>query len=57
MNLTPAELAERLKTSPGTLANWRVMGKGPKWWKPSPKKVLYPLVDVESWEAAKKSAT
>jgi hypothetical protein len=32
------------------LQNWRVAGTGPKFWKPSARKVLYRLADVEAWE-------
>lgn len=52
MNLTPAELAARIRTTTGTLANWRAARPriGPPFWKPSPKKVLYRLAEVEQWE-------
>lgn len=53
LNLTPAELSARIRTEVETLANWRCQRRGPKWWKPSPRKVLYKLVDVEAWEREK----
>lgn len=49
-NLTPQETAQRLRTTPGTLANWRVKGYGPKYLKFG-RKVLYPLAEVEKFEA------
>ena len=51
MNLLPHELAARLRVSIGTLANWRVQGKGPAFIKCG-KKVLYPVAKVEEWEEA-----
>lgn len=51
MNLLPNELADRLRVSKGTLANWRVKGCGPKFIKCG-KKVLYPMAEVEAWERA-----
>lgn len=50
MHLTPTELAERLRANPTTLAMWRVRGQGPKFIKAG-RKVLYPLAEVEKWEA------
>lgn len=47
-HLTPDELAERIRRDTKTLANWRVMGKGPKFIKGRP--ILYPLAEVEKWE-------
>lgn len=48
-NLLPTEVAERLRTNVGTLANWRVKGYGPKFIKCG-RKVLYPLSEIERWE-------
>lgn len=50
INLTPVELAERLRTSIPTLARWRSKGTGPTFLK-SGGKVLYPLDKVEAYEA------
>lgn len=50
MNLLPKELAERLRVHVGTLATWRVQGRGPKFIK-SGKRVLYPVKEVEAWES------
>ncbi|CAG2144581.1 MULTISPECIES: helix-turn-helix transcriptional regulator [Cupriavidus] len=36
---------------PGTLANWRVQGKGPAFIKLGAK-VRYPIAQLEQWEAA-----
>lgn len=57
--LSPAELAIRLKVSPGTLSNWRYQGVGPKFTRngrgrKSP--VRYKVRDVEAWEAAERRA-
>lgn len=49
-NLTPAELAERWGLCIGTLQNWRTAGHGPRFIKPSPKRVLYPVAEIEKWE-------
>ena len=49
MNLTPKETADRLRTSVGTLSNWRVRGEGPRFIKMG-RKVLYPLVEIEAFE-------
>lgn len=49
MNLTILETADRLHLVKGTLANWRVQGKGPRYMKIG-KKVLYPVVEVEAFE-------
>ncbi len=47
-HLTTKQLAERLHRKPQTLANWRVLGAGPKFIPGRP--VLYPLAEVEAWE-------
>jgi hypothetical protein len=51
LNLTPTETAARLRTTIGTLSNWRVQGVGPKFIKVG-RKVLYPLAQVAAYEAA-----
>jgi hypothetical protein len=51
--LTTEELADRLRRTPGTLANWRLVGKGPKFLRPAGNKrgrILYRLEEVELWE-------
>lgn len=46
--------APRVGVSPGTLENWRVYGKGPKFIKtPGLRgKVLYDPADIEAWKEA-----
>jgi predicted DNA-binding transcriptional regulator AlpA len=51
--LSTAQLARRWDVSPGTLRNWRVAGKGPKWIKIG-NLVRYRLSEVQKWEARKK---
>lgn len=48
--LTRQQLAQRYLTSPGTLANWAVRRKGPRY-RLIGGRVLYRLADVEEWEA------
>lgn len=50
MHLKPEEVAERLRTTVGTLANWRVRGHGPKYIKLG-RKILYPVREIEAFEA------
>lgn len=54
VNLTPAELAERLRMSKGQLANWRSQNRGPAYIRGEGHGrkaiVLYPLSEVEAWE-------
>lgn len=47
--LTPNELADRWKYSPGTLANRRSRGDGPTYIIAGGK-VLYPLEEIEKYE-------
>ena len=51
-HLTTEQLAERLKRKPGTLANWRGKGIGPRFLPGRP--VLYAIADVEQWECDQK---
>ncbi|MGC1211269.1 MAG: helix-turn-helix domain-containing protein [Micromonospora sp.] len=50
--LTTGDLAERLRTAPGTVRYWRHAGIGPQGVKIG-RRVLYALDEVERWEAAK----
>lgn len=52
--LTPGELSARFRgeISVRTLANWRVLGTGPKYTKIGGR-VLYPIAEVQAWEAAR----
>lgn len=58
-NLTAEQLSSRWGGSPGlrTLAGWRLAGVGPKWFHVGGKtsRVLYPLADVEAYEADQKA--
>ncbi len=45
--LTPREVAHYYGFAIGTLANWRVQGKGPKYHKVEGSKILYFREDVE----------
>jgi excisionase family DNA binding protein len=53
-HLTPRELAERLRCSIRTIERWRRCGKGPAYLKAGGR-VLYRLVDVETWERENRS--
>jgi excisionase family DNA binding protein len=48
-NLLPAEAAERLRVSKGTLANWRTAGGGPRFVKFG-RRVLYPESELAAFE-------
>ena len=53
--LTPAEVAELLKISIGTLNNWRYAGRGPAWIdiSDSPggnKRVRYSVADIKAFQ-------
>lgn len=43
-----ADVAEWLGTTPGTLAQWRYLGVGPRFIKLG-RKVMYDVADVEAW--------
>ena len=47
--LTRREAAEHLRLSPATLANWASLECGPAYFRIGRGRVLYRLVDVESW--------
>lgn len=46
------ELAERWGMAPGTLANWRINGEGPRFIKLG-RRILYPIAEVEAFEQAR----
>jgi hypothetical protein len=46
--LKPADVADRLHVKVGTLAMWRVQGKGPKWVKLN-RQVLYTSAAIEEF--------
>ena len=49
VHLTTTQLAKRLYIGSGTLAKWRMVGKGPRFISLG-KNVLYPLSELEKWE-------
>lgn len=46
---TPKQAAAYLHVSIGHLANMRIKGVGAKYYKPSPRKVLYRKHDLDAW--------
>jgi Helix-turn-helix domain len=50
-NLTIDEAAERLRLVRGTLNNWRVQGRGPRYLKVG-KRILYPVTELAVFELA-----
>jgi len=56
--LTPEELVARYRgeVTSGTLRNWRCAGRGPPFIKVG-RAVLYPLEDLETWEARQLART
>lgn len=44
--VTAEEAARLLGLTPKTLANWRSAGDGPRFYRPSPKLVLYSIEDL-----------
>jgi hypothetical protein len=48
-HLTPVQLAKRWDMSEGTLANWRIDKKGPKWVRRFGR-IWYPLERVTAFE-------
>lgn len=51
--LTPREVAELVRRSPRTLANWRYLGEGPTY-TAAGGRILYARDDVETWLAAQR---
>ncbi|MGE4654297.1 helix-turn-helix transcriptional regulator [Bifidobacterium hominis] len=47
--LTRKEAAAYTRTTTGTLASFAYQHKGPKMYKPSPRKVLYKRSDLDAW--------
>ena len=43
------ELSTQIKVSPATLRYWRYSGKGPKWFRLGPRRVVYRVSDVQEW--------
>lgn len=53
--LTTAEVAERYRTSPGTVRYWRHISKGPTGFLVG-RRVLYRLDECERWEREREQA-
>src|SRR5713101_6834458 len=47
--LTPGDAAKVIGCSSATLARWRVLRKGPPYYRPTGKKVMYALKEIELW--------
>lgn len=47
--MTAREAAEYMRTTPGTLSTLRSDHKGPKYYKPSKRRVLYRKSDIDAW--------
>lgn len=47
--LRPNEVADILRVSPKTLANWRYLGKGPEWRRHGGR-VVYPSTGVDRYD-------
>ncbi|MFW9872341.1 MAG: helix-turn-helix transcriptional regulator [Candidatus Thorarchaeota archaeon] len=46
---TPQEVEKVFGLDAGTLANWRMEGKGPKYRKIGPRKTIYIFSEVKEW--------
>lgn len=53
VHLTPDKLAERLGVSLRTTERWRVTGEGPRYIRAGARRILYPIAEVERWEASR----
>ena len=53
--LTPEQTASYLGTAPQTLANWRVVGRGPKYVRVG-KLIRYRLADIDNWLTSQSDA-
>ncbi|MEP9402221.1 helix-turn-helix domain-containing protein [Sphingomonas sp. VNH70] len=51
--LTTSQAAPRVGVSPGTLANWRVQGVGPKFIRAGAR-IAYDPADIEAWKATRR---
>jgi hypothetical protein len=49
--MPPEKLAERLSVSLRTLERWRVNGEGPRFLRVGPRRVIYPVAEIEIWES------
>lgn len=56
--MTPKEAAVYVMSTPGSLSTMRTNGSGPKYYKPSNRRVLYKKSDLDTWlESGKKDPT
>ncbi|HEX8382859.1 MAG TPA: DNA-binding protein [Sphingomonas sp.] len=51
--LTEGEAAPHVGVAPKTLANWRGLGRGPKFIKAG-KRIAYDPADIETWKAERR---
>lgn len=51
--LTTKKAAPRVGVSPGTLANWRIQGVGPKFIRAGAR-IVYDPADIEAWKATRR---
>lgn len=52
-HLTPKQLAERLCVTERTLRRLALSADGPAFLRVGPRRILYPLAEVQRWEAAR----
>lgn len=52
-HLTPKQLAERLGVSERTIDRFRVNGDGPRFLRVGARRIVYPLAEVQRWEAGR----
>lgn len=55
VNLTPEEVAARLRIKVETLYHWKLRGEGPKYFKAG-RRLRYRLADIEAYERAMAAA-
>lgn len=56
-HLTPDQLAARLGVSLRSLERWRLSGDGPRYLRAGARRILYPVPEVERWEASRLHAS
>lgn len=55
--LLASEVSEELRVPVNTLAWWRHVGRGPRWFKPGGRRVLYRREDLDAWIAEQYETT